>query len=185
MKLLTALSNQSRTRICVNTVIIKQNFGHLNDILRLTFENGVKYHLVSNMAPEGRGYAEYEKKTTRLSEWKEFFIKEENLPEERIRFFGLPLCVFGKRLLLSNDLYWMPKLTVEKRGRKETQHIVEILTEKPSRKRVKVDRCRGCTVESLCGGIFDEYFKNFGDEEIIPFKVVPVQLTEYGIGVRL
>ena len=40
----------------------------------------------------------------------------------------------------------------------------------PIRGRIKTAKCRSCLYGKICGGIFEEYFKRFGDEELLPFR---------------
>ena len=74
-----------------------------------------------------------------------------------IRFFGVPLCLLGEHRMLSNDLHWDPRVTVEWGSQPGKVVFEGIYSWDVGRKRVHVDACGGCAVKGLCMGVFDRY----------------------------
>jgi MoaA/NifB/PqqE/SkfB family radical SAM enzyme len=169
-----AMDNLSKfsIRFSSNTVVTKFNIDCLEKALNFVIERQIKQALISNLAPEGRGLANYDKLAVRLSDLKNkipALIKMANKNNIIIRFFGLPACVLGSFACYSNDFCWDGRLNIEQ----EKNKIFFLKEERcllPIRGRIKTAKCRSCLYGKICGGIFEEYFKRFGDEELLPFR---------------
>ena len=67
----------------------------------------------------------------------------------------------------SNDLHYDPRVTVERaRGPRGSFRLSHVATRRPRRGRRYTRRCRGCAYRALCGGVFTEYVRLFGDDEL-------------------
>lgn len=157
-----------------NVVATRKNFGYLEDILDFLSRNKFKQVLFSNVAPEGDGLNNFTDLEVRMSDWRRKAGKLKKISgtaDVPIRFFGLPICALGDAKLLSNDMYWDGRATVE-RGVSEKNDVMlsEIKDLHPIRNRVKTDTCKKCIYDNLCYGVFAEYVKNFGSKELKPFK---------------
>jgi len=159
-------------KVFSNTVITRINFAYLDKTLKFALSKGIKQLLFSNIAPEARGLKNYKKLAVRLTELKKIIpilVKTSQAHQSVIRFFGIPACVLGEFACYSNDFYWDQRLTIELDFNKKA-YLNEAKCLFPSRKRVKISKCRSCFYRKICGGIFQEYLINYGDKEIEPIK---------------
>lgn len=158
--------------LLTNTVATALNGPFLKDILKFILGFGkVRHCLFSNLAPEGRGGRAYRLLALPLTQWRRE-IPELALLRGRegptLRFFGLPLCVFGDYHDYSNDLYFSPRVTVERMRLKGGAALKEITSLAPTRRRRKPGACRPCAARAVCGGVFARYLEEFGGSELDP-----------------
>lgn len=156
-----------------NIVVTKYNFKHLESIVNFIANyKKLKQVLISNFAPEGGGLANFKDLAVPVGRFKEkipvlaeLILKKNIIP----RFFGLPLCILKGNEDLSNDLHWSPRVTLEQCPAKEGRHLMQTLSYKPIRGRVKPVKCGNCLKMDICGGLFRTYYKEFGAEELEPY----------------
>ncbi len=151
-----------------NTVVTKYNIDYLGDIINILASWGIKHILISNLAPEGRGLKNFDRIAVKLAQIKKevpALVKLADSKKIIIRFFGIPACVLGDSACCSNDFCWDGRLNIEQ-GYNGKFFLKEEKCFLPMRGRIKTGRCGTCIYESVCGGIFKEYFKKFGDEEL-------------------
>lgn len=162
------------TKFFSNTVVSGKNFEFLPEIIEFVADNGVRQALISNLVPEGNGSVGYKKLAVRLKEFKKIIpnlVKIANKKNIDLRLFGLPLCVLGVRYKdYSNDIWWSPRITLEKAEGKRKLILDEVESILPVRNRTKTKRCVGCAERKICGGVFLKYIQDFGQEEIKPVK---------------
>ncbi|OGK22734.1 hypothetical protein A3C24_04065 [Candidatus Roizmanbacteria bacterium RIFCSPHIGHO2_02_FULL_37_24] len=153
-----------------NVVAIGKNSAYLEKILIFLINNGFKQVLFSNTAPEGNGLKNFKELEIRISAWKKIILKLKKISEKSdtpIRFFGLPICALNGAISLSNDIYWDARMTIEKSLEKKRRIILtEIKDLIPDRNRGKISACKNCPYQKLCFGAFNEYVKNFGQNEL-------------------
>lgn len=161
-----------RMTLFANVVVTRHNHEDLHETIRLCSSLGVSQVLLSSAAPEGRGLDRYAELAVPLSWWKH---SADDLAATAlaqglsIRFFGLPLCALAGARMKSNDLYFDPRVTVERaRGARGLVRLSSVATKKPIRGRSKTRRCRDCAMRQLCGGVFRRYLELFGDGELEP-----------------
>lgn len=155
-------------RFLNNTVITKYNIEHLANILNFLKNRGISQVLFSNLAPEGRGLRNYDRLVVRLASLKEkipALIQIANRKNIVIRFFGLPACILGDFACYSNDFCWDARLNIEQ-DKNRKFYLKEETCFLPTRNRLKTAKCKGCIYLEICGGVFSEYLKKFGDEEL-------------------
>lgn len=156
-----------------NLVVTQFNFNSLEEIAEFCFDNGVAELLVSNVVPEGRGLKNYSKLIIRLKDMKEMIPCLKKMADSKngiIRFFGFPMCVLNNYAVCSNDLYFDLRLYVERAIQKGSLILKEKKILSPDYKRMKPEKCKICFYHNVCGGIFKEYYKKFGDRELEPMK---------------
>lgn len=156
-----------------NTVVTNLNFKFLPDILRLASRKGISQMLFSNIVPEGSGSLGYNKLTVPLSSFAKSIPKLVELAESKnitARFFSVPLCIMPGFEANSNDVWWSPRLTIEKNKKKNELILSEVESALPVREKTKLKKCGSCREKDRCGGIFSRYIEEFGESEIIPFK---------------
>jgi MoaA/NifB/PqqE/SkfB family radical SAM enzyme len=175
-RLIEALNNLEKFSTHIfgfaNIVITKYNFNFLEEIIEFiqNYEK-IKQILISNIAPEGNGLHNFEKLVVPLSLIRKKIksIMESKLRKTLIiRFFGVPLCIFEEWKFLSNDLHWAPRITVEKWKIQKKVYLKTTFSYKPTRKRIKTEKCKKCQAKEICGGIFKQYYQIFGDGELKP-----------------
>ena len=85
-----------------------------------------------------------------------------------VRFFAVPMCVLGEHAMLSNDLHWDPRVTVEWGSAPGKVVFDGIYSWAPDRKRTLVDACQGCSKNQLCMGVFEKYAELWSVESLQP-----------------
>lgn len=158
--------------LLTNTVVTRRNWDSLGGILALLTEHPkIRHVLLSNVAPEGRALKDYAALAVPLSQWRAR-VPALARPFETngvvLRVFGLPLCVLGGRVELSNDAHYSPRVTVERRGAKAGPGLVAIESRDASRRRGKPVVCRSCDDRGDCAGVFDRYLSTHGSTELAP-----------------
>lgn len=158
-------------RLEATTAITKHNAEHLVSIAKLINSFGIKEYQCMTIVPAGNGGAHFLDVSPKLLDLqKEIdavveFCKSKSVS---VRFSGIPLCILGDHYLLSHDL-WETIQIDEQEGDIE-------LWQEPGREnsllidmgRMKTNKCNGCSYKGICGGIYKEYYKHFGDEELKP-----------------
>jgi len=173
-KQLRALKNLSSypIRFFSNLVVTKFNFNFLQKTTQFVFENGIQELLISNLVPEGEGLKNYPVLIVRLKKIKEiipFLINIANSKRKIIRFIGFPMCILKPYFFYSNDLFFDSRLYVERGFKKDKPVLIQKKIFSPEYKRFKSAKCKNCVYNKICGGVFKEYYKRFGDEELNPF----------------
>lgn len=175
-RVLKTVENVRRRRrifLLTNTVVTRWNIGHLEDILGFILKRtGAKHCLISNLAPEGAGLARYAELSVRLSTLKSLVEPLSAMADASgavLRFFGVPVCALGKRWRNANDLYFSPRVTIERLDAKGRAALTEVASLRPVRERVYTERCADCRKQADCGGVFREYVRLYGDDELEPF----------------
>lgn len=154
----------------VNTVVTKLNVDHLPETVAFAASLGVKLIVVSNTTPEGGGLDHYRNLGLPLSKIAEVMPKvPPRAGDAIVRFFGMPMCLLGEYDVLSNDLHWDPRVTVEW-GRKPGKVVFDgVYTWTPDRKRERVDACKRCTRQNVCMGVYDRYAELYDTSELRPY----------------
>ena len=174
-KLGKALNNLSAYPLYLmsNTVMTRFNFPQAKEILSFLGSKNIKQALFSNLAPEGKGLDNYKLLTSRLGDIRKSvpaLVKLAKAKNMILRFFGVPACILREHAVNSNDFYWDGRLNIEQAARGGKIYIKEEKAFFPDRSRIKVGKCKGCFYRNICGGVFEAYYKNFGDEELEPVK---------------
>lgn len=172
---------QPRLFLLTNTVVTRRNFGRLERILRFILGSGpVRHCLLSQVAPEGRGARDYGKNAVPLSWWRRGLPALARLAERRgaaLRVFGVPLCALGSRWKCSNDLYFSPRVTVERARVRGGAGLAETVSLRPTRRRTKAAACADCAVKGACAGIFRRHLRELGPGELRPWRRAPACLA--------
>jgi len=175
-KIIKAIKNFKNfpVRLSTNTVVTKYNINHLKEILKFIIKFGqIKQVLISNLAPEGRGSKNYNGLVPRLNIFKKIAPDLIEIADKNnliLKFFGFPACIFGKYAVYSNDFVWDERLNIEQAQNKTKFFLQEDKGFFPTRSRIKTEKCQNCFYKNICGGLFEEYYKRFGDKELEPIK---------------
>lgn len=153
----------------VNTVVTRDNVRALGDTVALAGELGAKLIVISNVTPEGLGLDRYEELAVPLADLAEVLpTVPERAPDAIVRFFGTPMCLLGPHRVLSNDLHWDPRVTVEWQDAPGKVSYAGIYSWAPDRKRVHAPECEGCADREVCMGVFDRYVELFPTRDLSP-----------------
>ena len=76
-----------------------------------------------------------------------------------VRFFGVPLCLLGPHGMLSNDLHWDPRVTVEWTAQPGKAVFDDLYSWTPGRRRAHAPACEGCSRRSVCMGVWDRHLQ--------------------------
>ena len=160
--------------LLTNTVVTRRNWGRLETTLRFILaRRGIRHCLLSHVAPEGRGARNYGELAVPFSRWRRRLPGWARLAERRgvvLRVFGLPLCALGSRRDCSNDLYFSPRVTVERTRLASGVGLGEIVSLRPTRRRVQPPVCAGCAARQACGGVFRRHVEEFGTAGLRPLR---------------
>lgn len=157
----------------VNTVVTQRNVHVLGDTVALADSLGARLIVVSNTTPEGGGLTHYDDLAVPLERLAEVLPQVPARARSAIvRFFGVPMCVLGDRAMLSNDLHWDPRVTVEWQSRPGKVVFDGLYNWAPDRKRVHVPECAECDRKAVCMGVFDAYAQRFSTATLRPYRGV-------------
>ena len=153
----------------VNIVVTVDNIDVLGDTVALADDMGATLIVVSNMTPEGLGLDNYERLAVPLARLRE--VLPAVVPRSKrgiVRFFGTPMCLLGPHRMLSNDLHWDPRVTVEWQSAPGKVVFDGIYSWSPDRKRVHTSECQPCSMKSVCMGVFDRYAELYPTDALTP-----------------
>jgi MoaA/NifB/PqqE/SkfB family radical SAM enzyme len=155
----------------VNTVVTKHNVDALGDTVALADSLGARLIVVSNTTPEGGGFDKFRELGLPLRSIAEVMPGVASRASRAIvRFFGMPMCLLGASDVLSNDLHWDPRVTVEWSRKPGKVSFESIYTWTPGRKRMLAAACRGCTRNTICMGVYDRYAELYDTSELRPYR---------------
>ena len=166
-----ARSSESPVGLYVNTVVTRQNIDVLGDTVALAGELGASLIVVSNMTPEGHGLDNYSRLAVPLERLTEVLpTLPARAPNAILRFFGTPMCLLGEHTMLSNDLHWDPRVTVEWVAAPGKVVLDAVYTWTPDRKRVHATQCESCSLRGVCMGVFDRYHELYPTDALRPVQ---------------
>lgn len=142
----------------VNSVACRQNIEALPDTAAFAESLGARLIVVSNTTPEGAALEAYPALAPSLEQLATWLPRvPPRLSTAILRFFGVPMCLLGPYGMLSNDLHWDPRVTVEWQSAPGKVSFTGLYSWAPDRKRVHVPACDPCARKSVCMGVFDQY----------------------------
>ena len=154
-------------RAAVNTVVCRDNIAMLPQTIARLDEAGVGLIIVSNTTPEGAAADAYEDLAVPLADLARV-IPKVHAEQAILRFFGMPMCVLGRHRMLSNDLHWDPRVTVEWSSQPGKVVFDGEYSWTPARKRTHVEACDGCSMNGVCMGVYDRYAQLWPTPELEP-----------------
>lgn len=156
----------------INSVITRLNVDRLPDTVRTARDMGAKLMVISNLTPEGLGFDDYERLTVRLEQLAQVLPEIPDVAGEMtVRFFGVPMCLLGPHRMLSNDLHWDPRVTVEWGDLPGKVAFQGFYNWTPDRKRVHAKECAGCAWSTVCMGVYDRYAEILPTDALRPERV--------------
>ena len=156
-----------RFGLFMNTVVCRDNVEALPETAALASELGVQLLIVSNTTPEGAGFDRYGELAVPLETLARVLPQVPGAADPAIvRFFSVPMCILGEHAMLSNDLHWDPRVTVEWQSAPGKVAFTGIYSWAPDRRRVHPEVCGGCSRRAVCMGVFDQYAEQFSVERL-------------------
>ena len=153
----------------VNTVITNTNIEFLGETVELADQLGASLIIVSNLTPEGLGLDNYRQLAVPLSRLGAILPTiPAHASNAIVRFFGVPMCLLGEHRMLSNDLHWDPRVTVEWQNAPGKVVFDGLYNWAPDRKRVHATECADCSMNTVCMGVFDRYRDLFPTTALTP-----------------
>ena len=141
-----------------NTVVTRHNVEALPDTVEMLDALGARLIVASNTTPEGNAWDVYEDLAVPLETLARVLPRVPGRAKEAIvRFFGVPMCLLGEHAMLSNDLHWDPRVTVEWQSAPGKVAFAGIYSWAPDRRRQHVPACAGCARRDVCMGVYDAY----------------------------
>ena len=157
----------------VNIVVTRENVHRVAETAALAESLGASLIVLSNHTPEGAGLDAYERLAVPLDVLAEVLPQvPQVLQSAQLRFFGTPMCLLGDSRMLSNDLHWDPRVTVEWADAPGKVVLSEFYNWDPGRKRVYAAECDGCGLRGVCMGVFDRYQELWSTERLRPLQNV-------------
>lgn len=159
------------TYLFSNTVVVQRNLHDIEaTVAMLAGWKPLRHLTISNLAPDGAALKNFDSLVPRLRDIGALVPKIAKIARaagKKMRFFGVPLCFFGRDWDLPNDLHWTPRVTVERGTTDGKVGLHEIVSPHPGRLRAYSPKCKTCAVSDRCWGVFKKYLDHFGDEELV------------------
>ncbi len=155
----------------VNTVLTRRNLDVLPDTVAHAAEQGAKLIVISNTTPEGGGLDRFEELAPRLDELADVLGRAvPRAGDAVLRIFGVPMCLLGESAMLSNDLHWDPRVTVEWSQRPDRVVLGDVYSWDPGRKRRQMEACSDCARRDVCMGVWSRYAELWPTDRLEPIS---------------
>ncbi len=156
--------------VAINTVMCRPNIEQLPDTVGFLDSLKPKLIVISNTTPEGAAYQHYEELAVPLATLRRVLPQvPERVQGAVLRFFGVPMCLLApEHRMLSNDLHWDPRVTVEWNEQPGKVAFSGWPAWDPGRKRARVEACTECSMQGVCMGVYNRYAELWPVEELTP-----------------
>ena len=165
--------NYKNLTISVVTVILKLNYQHIFPIGKFIHSLGVSIWDITDLIPDGYGKESYKALCVKRVELSDALYSLTPLLNDfqAIVFFAFSPCIFPPGVLNSKSINWVTalgKLEVEKPITYNQKNFSEDSIEKnlTDVQQKKIDICQNCIYADKCAGIWTEYLRLYGDQEI-------------------
>ena len=180
LKLVKGIDNVSqyaKTSLTATTSITNLNFRHLKKIAALLDKFSIKELQFISIIPSGEGKRNYLNIIPRMLDLKDAIEEVVSFCISKginARFAGVPMCILGKHYTYSSDLWEEFKIDNSGSHNNKLKLWKEPGIEgkggfKIDIGRIKTAKCKGCSLNNLCGGIYQKYYLKYGDDELTPF----------------
>ncbi|MAG50273.1 hypothetical protein CL621_01370 [archaeon] len=171
------LKKFEKVHLSVNTIVQKLNYKSLNEISKLISSFGIKEWYIANLVPDGAAKHNYLDILVRLKEIKPIInnLLKDIEDFESINVFDFPLCIFNKEIFSNKkiNIYSLNYSSVVTQIGGQSKKRLTYKTGKQTIRdiyKIKTEKCMECILKEKCGGLWKDYFKLWGDEELIPFS---------------
>ena len=173
-QLLEGLNNFKKLgfkKIGSNTTIVKYNYKYLPEIGQFIYNHGIRNSEFIFVDPNyGGAYDDFDKLVPQISQIAPYVRKcldigkKNKIPHWHIRY--VPLCYFQDYLDQISELQEVETFKTEHLAPDFENFDVEGSRQSVGRKKPK--KCEKCKLFNLCEGIWQEYYKRYGDKELNP-----------------
>ena len=164
-------------RLEATTAITKWNYRYLTEIAKLINRFQIKEYQNMSVVPTGEGGQYFFEIAPTLIDLKPELrraIKYCDNKKIKIRFSGIPMCILGNKYEYSYDLWEPFKIDNEETWDDEIELWKEPGDMRKGFKidlgRIKTTKCKKCAKRNICGGIYEKYYRKYGDFELRSFK---------------
>lgn len=168
-----SFSSKYRFAGFANIVAVKENFHVISGIIKFASRYSfIGQIMISRVAPEGRAKDNYYGLAVALADYRlliDSWIGSARKKNIILRFFGVPLCLLGKKYGLSNDWWWSDRLTIERWTANGRDIFKATRSVRPDRNRSKLAVCKKCAYNNKCGGIFHPDLDGLDESLIKPY----------------
>ena len=164
--------NYKNLTISVVTVILKLNYQHIFPIGKFIHSLGVSIWDITDLIPDGYGKESYKALCVKRAELSDALNSLMPLLDnsQAITFFAFSPCIFPPGVLNSKSINWVTalgKLEVEKPITYDQKNLpTDYVGKNFGTQQKKLDICQNCIFTEKCAGIWIEYLRLYGDEEI-------------------
>lgn len=158
-------------RIGSNTTIVKQNYRHLPRLGQFIYDQGIRNSEFIFVDPsEGGACRNFAKLVPRISQAAPYMReclgigREHQVVHWAVRY--VPLCYFSDYLDQISELKEAESVRTEHIAPDFKNYDVTASRQKLTRR--KTAKCRGCKLFNVCEGLWMEYLKRLGDDELKP-----------------
>ena len=165
--------NYKNLTISVVTVILKLNYQHIFPIGKFIHSLGVSIWDITDLIPDGYAKESYKALCVKRVELSDALYSLTPLLNDfqAIVFFAFSPCLLPPDILNNKKVSWVTalgKLEVEKPITYNQKNFSEDSIEKnlTDVQQKKIDICQNCIYADKCAGIWTEYLRLYGDQEI-------------------
>ncbi len=160
--------NKTGKKFMTNTVITKKNYKELPTLIKMLSEYNPSIILLSFPFPKGKAKENFNEIIPRYSEIKEKIIETLELGKklnQNVKTLDIPACILG------NYSKQMHENEITKERFIITHAFDEIIYGKNyGREKIKSEFCKQCKLFKNCEGVWKEYAKIFGFDELNPIE---------------
>ena len=160
-------------RFIAKTVIMKSNYKHLPDIVKLFTDLNVKCMTLSSICIADDAGNRIKGTVPRFREAMPYLHKAlDTFDRKRLKISlaSIPLCVInGYENFVSEKMY--DKTIISKDPNNEIREMkVPRNATRDFQNKTKLEKCRKCKFFTKCGGVWRGYIKIYGSDEFVPVK---------------
>ncbi|HII72546.1 TPA: radical SAM protein [Candidatus Woesearchaeota archaeon] len=154
-----------KQNVVINCVLSKDNIGYAEEIAKHHARLGAEHLQFGWVTPKGRALKNFESVVPKFDESIHHLLKAIDWLDENhkgtLNILGIPQCILGKRSFFKAEEY--EGQVILKNGEAK-----EINRDGALQNKTKPEKCRKCVYDQRCEGLFAEYVKRHGTEEIRP-----------------
>jgi MoaA/NifB/PqqE/SkfB family radical SAM enzyme len=159
------------SRVAASITLVKGNYRHLLDTIKMLESMGLGLFHINGPIPEGLAKKNFSKVVPQYRIFIPYLTQAVDYCKKNnmfVRVTNIPLCHFADYKEYLDEVCSQPISVMTDDGK--------VITEDEKRKmmKVKISKCKNCSHDSICEGVFKEYLKHYGDKE---FKTLKTSLN--------
>ncbi|PLW79427.1 hypothetical protein C0585_07815 [Candidatus Woesearchaeota archaeon] len=152
-------------------LIHKQNYKELKELADFFIKKNVDTLFIAFMTPVGGAKKRFDELISKYEDSLPYFNELiEYLDSKNVEyvFEGVPFCLIKDSYKKSLEYFHKNKNENYKGVYPKNKEDDYFINEGRQTYKVKINKCKICNLNSVCEGIYEEYIKNYGDEEFKP-----------------